>query len=425
LRGRHAGIIRDHTYKQSLETILKTLYNYMNLSETVPFIVKKHIFFVLLFIYQYMIMSAQFYNIRIGDSNLQITITSLLFIICVCLNDQVVIRRLGWQVILILYFGLMFITLKIITGKLELSGIQGMRLFYMLPLFWSLYNSYANDDKSKDTVRKVIVWNSVFIAIYGSVHSYFFSPGSPEAAFFGNPSQYGCILVTGLFGIYLSEKRSILDIVIFFMIFLATFLSGSRWASLFSIIVLIMFFKDYLQLKGGNSKDKYFTLIIALCALYAMIVQFPVFLNGFLRAYSKWGIPSLMSGGVEHLTVGRFPGYEIALRSLFSNLSYFLLGGTQWEDFARNGIIFSDNSFIFLAIGYGIPLAILWILFVLFKMVPILRIKTVSQIMILVFFYGTIFSTPGLFWDPWILYILGILHYANGGSCLRSQKERG
>ena len=421
----------------------------MNLSEAAPFTQKKHVFFFLLFIYQYMLMSANFYNLRIGPANLQITITTLLLIFCTYLINQKIIRLLGWQVILILYLGLMFIPLKILMGMMDISGIQGMRLFYMLPLFWALYNGYANDDKSKETVRKIIIWNCFFVAIFGIIHSFIYAdqlhvntwvdlikrglvgrvPGlKAEAAFFGNPSAYGCILVTGLFGLYLSGKKNIPEIVIFFTIFLSVFLSGSRWAALFSIIALIMFLKDNLKFRRRNIKYTFLTLIIASSFLYIMYYVLPNFLYAFLATYNKWGISSLVSGGdvnffIEKIIGTRFPGYEVGLRILFSNLSYFLLGGTQWETFINNGIQFSDNSFIFLAIGYGVPLAILWILIVLLKMVPILPIKTASRFIMLIFLYGTIFSTPGLFWDPWLLYIMGILHCSNREPCLGGQRE--
>ena len=111
----------------------------------------------------------------------------------------------------------------------------------------------------------------------------------------------------------------------------------------------------------------------------------------------------------------------MALQILFSDVPHFLLGGLPTDTFISNDIVFSDNSFIFLAIGYGIPLAVFWILIVLFKMVP-LRFKGGGQVILLVFFYGTIFHTPALFWDLWVLYILGILNFtAFRSSPLRTQ----
>ena len=407
-------------------------FNYVN-----PFTIKKsYIFFAVLFIYQYMIMSSVFYNLRFGSANLQITIITLLFIFCAYLSGPKIIKSLGWKVILVLYLGLIFIPLKILIGQLDIISIQGMRLFYMLPLFWSLYRVYADDDKSKDKVNKIIIWNCLFIAIFGIIHFFFFPsvvlseslppevqagniyrvPGHfQEAAFFGNSSAYGCILLTGLFGIYLSKKKDLLYSIIFIVILLGVFLSVSRWATLFGVIVFVMFIKDKLKLRMRSLLQLFLILIL----LIFILSKLPYFSLTLQYAFEKWGLSAILSGESiieQRIYAGRFPGYGVALKILFGDLSHFFSGGPQMEDFIINGINFSDNSFIFLAIGYGVPLAILWILIVLFKMVPIQLIKTKAQFLLLIFFYGTIFSTPALFWDIWVLYVLGIMHVTSMGT---------
>lgn len=396
-----------------------------------PFKIKKSsIFLLLLFIYQYIILSANFYNLRLGSVNFQITIITLLFVFSAYFQGQKIIESLGWRVILVLALGLIFIPLKILLGQLSISGIQGMRLFYMLPLFWSLYHVYAEEDNVKDIVVTIIIWNCSFIAVFGIIHFFFFPdiflssayseavkagniwsiPGhSQEAAFFGNPSAYGSILLTGLMGIYLSKKKSLLYSVIFVVILFGIFLSVSRWAVLLSIVVLIMFLKDNLKLRMRSLIQLFFVSML----IIFILSKLPYFFATLQYAYDKWRFSTLISGGsigsfITPLTSGRFPGYETALQILFGDLSHFFFGGSQGEEFQIGNINFSDNSFIFVAIGYGVPLAILWILVVLFKMVPF-RLNGINQIFLLIFFYGTIFSTPALFWDLWLLYILGIL----------------
>lgn len=404
---------------------------------------KSSIFLLLLFVYQYVILGSCFYNLRFGSANLQITLITLLFISCAFLQWKKIIKNLGGKVVLVLALGIIFIPLKMLLGQLGISGLQSMRLFYILPLFWSLYRVYANEDNIKDKVVTIIIWNCFFIAIFGIVHFFFFPdallgypaidegksiwsiPGHrQEAAFFGNPSAYGCILLTGLLGIYLSKKESLLYNIIFIVIFLGILLSVSRWAILLSIVLLVVFLKDNFRLRMLTLIQLFFVSMLTIFILS----KFPFFLLTFQYAYAKWGFSTLISGGsiatwATPLASGRFPGYEVALQILFSDISHFLLGGLLTDTFISDDIVFSDNSFIFLAIKYGVPIAILWILTVLFKMVP-LRLKGGKKLFLLVFFYGTIFSTPALFWDLWVLYFLGILNFADSKSSFSLQHTK-
>ena len=401
---------------------------------------KSSVFLFALFIYQYAILSAVFYNLRLGPANLQITSITLLFIFCALLQWKKIIESFNWKIIVVLSLGLMFMPLKILVGKLDISGLQGMRLFYILPLFWLLYRVYAKTEDMKKKVINIIIWNCLFIAIFGIIHFFFFPKvflsttlteeykagnialilgHSQEAAFFGNPSAYGCILLTGLLGIYLTKKKSLLYSIIFVIILLGVFLSVSRWATLFSVIILIMFLKDKFKLRMRSLLQLFFILTLTIFILSKL----PFFSLTLRYAFEKWSFSAILSGEsikAQRIYAGRFPGYGVALQILFSDLSHFLFGGAQMEDFIIGNIKFSDNSFIFLAIGYGVTLAILWILIVLFKMIP-LRLKGKAQVLIFVFFYGTIFSTPALFWDIWLLYILGIMNVAS--SKVEGKKE--
>jgi len=401
---------------------------------------KSSIFLFALFIYQYAVLSAVFYNLRLGPVNLQIAIAMAVLIFSAYLQSSKIIENFNWKIMVVLSLGFMFIPLKILVGKLDISGLQGMRLFYVLPLFWSLYRVYAKTEDMKKKVVNIIIWNCLFIAIFGIIHFFFFPkvffsstlsegykagnialvPGhSQEAAFFGNPSAYGCILITGLLGIYLTKKESLLYGIIFAIILLGAFLSASRWTVLFSVIILIMFLKDKFKLRMRSLLQLFFILILIIFILFKAS---PFFLT-LQYAFVRWRFSDILSEGsitAHGIYTGRFPGYGVALQILFSDLSHFFFGGAQGEDIIIADIGFSDNSFIFLAIGYGVLLAILWILVVLFKIIPV-RLKGKTQVFIFVFFYGTIFSTPALFWDIWLLYILGVMNVAS--SKIEGKKE--
>ena len=375
-------------------------------------------------------MSSIIYDIRIGSANLQIALITLLFLGCLFLQLQKVINILGEKVILILALAAFFIIIKKLVG--QLGSMQSMRLIYILPLFWVIYRVYTNDYNIKDKVVSIIIWNCFLVAIFGIVHFFFFpsvlfnhpanesftgiwniSGHIQEAAFFGNSSTYGCVLLTGLFGIYLSKKKGLLYSIIFVVILLGVLLSVSRWAILFSVILFIMFLKDNFKLRRNRLIQLLFVLMMIIFILY----KFPYFTLTAQYAYGKWGFSRIMSGEsvtswATGLASGRFPGYELAMQILFSDISHFMLGGLLEDSFISGDIAFSDNSFIFIAIKFGIPLAILWIIVILFKVVP-LRFKNKKHLFILLFFYGTIFHTPALYWDLWVLYILGILNFVD------------
>ena len=239
-----------------------------------------------------------------------------------------------------------------------------------------------------------------------------FAGHSREAAFLDNPSAYASLLLTGLLGIYLTKRQGIVYSIGFGVIFIGLVLSVSRWMVLLSIVVLIMFLKDKLMAKVRYLINGLFVLILGIVAFRRL----PFIYTAFKYAYDRWNLSEVIFGGsigawVMRVFGNRIDKNKLGLEILFNDVKHLLLGGLTTDTFIRGDISFSDNSFIFVMLSCGVFLGILWIIFVLFKIVPLLKFRGKNRVFLLIIFYGTILTTPALYWDFWVLYMLGILHF--------------
>jgi hypothetical protein len=389
-------------------------------------------FLFTLAVYQYGLMTGAFADIRLGSANLQVTLVTLMLIACAIIQRERVVQALGWQVLYILGIGLVFIPFKMLAGLLNPEGIQGMRLFFTLPLVWALYAAYVTDEASRSKVATIIIWNCVFIAVFGLVHFFFFPtvvfsstvteayragnisliPGhSQEAAFFGNPSGYGAILVTGLFAIYLTGRRTPAYALAFLVITLATYISISRSAALFATLLFALYFGRGVSLRRPQSLLRILAIVVA--AMY-VASRFPFFSLAVQAAASRWGVLGGGGGGSissfgDKLGSGRLDAYKVGLQIVFKDLGHIFLGAANTEEPVIGDINFSDNSFIFLALGFGVPLTVLWIVTVLRRTIPLRFPSGLRHALILAFIYATLMTTPSLGWDMWLVYVVGLL----------------
>lgn len=382
--------------------------------------------------YQYALMSAAFVDIRFGSANLQVTTMTLLLIACVSVARERVVDLLGWQAVIVLALGVVFIPFKILAGLLHPQGIQAMRIFFILPLVWSFYAAYVSDEEMRQKVATILIANCAFIAVFGIVHFVFFPtvffsstvteayragnisliPGhSQEAAFVGNPSAYGALLVTGMFAIYLMRRTSLTYVVAFMLMLFASYLSVSRSTAFFATLVAVL----YLVGQASPKRPLSFAPIILIVAAVAYLLsRIPILLLAMTAAMARLGLFSFGRGGTAssvlgQLGEGRLLAYKVGLQIAFSDLSHVLLGSRDTEDIVIGDVNFSDNSFIFLALGFGVPLAALWIATILRRTVPIRWPCSLAQGLTVFFIYVTLITTPSLSWDIWILYAIGLL----------------
>jgi hypothetical protein len=377
-------------------------------------------------------MTAAFANIRIGPANLQVVVVTGMLLTCAVLRREQVVISLGWQVMAILGMGIVFIPFKMLAGLLHPAGLQSMRLFFILPLVWALYASYVADDRTRSRVATIIIWNCVFVALFGLVHFFIFPsvylgyattempaglkiaiiPGHfQEAAFFGNPSAYGAILVAGMFAIYLTHRKSLPYVLAFFVMALGALVSVSRAALAFTGLLVVVYLASGISL----TRLRGWLPVIALGAgIWYVFMTVPFFGFAVQAAAHRLGLYNVGTGEVlgsfgESVTGGRFPGYQVGLRVLFKDFSHIFIGSGDTEDIVIGDINFSDNSFIFLGLTFGVPLAALWITTVLRRTVPLTLRGGIPHLLLLFFIYATLFTTPSIGWDMWLVYAIGLL----------------
>jgi hypothetical protein len=390
------------------------------------------LFLFSLAVYQYGLLTSVFADLRLGPANLQVTLVTLLLVACAVARRDDVVRALGWQSLLVLAAGLAFIPFKMLIGMLGTDGLQTMRMFFMLPLIWAVYAAYATDQVTRSRIATIIIWNCVFAAVFGLVHFFFFPtvflspaqtdaykagniyliPGhSQEAAFFGNASGYGAILVTGLFAIYLTRRRTFAYVTAFFLITAATYLSISRSASLFATVLLALYLADGVSWRRPQALIP----IAAVVGLVAYLVARIPFIR-LAATVAAGRVAGLGPGSTgprsafsDPTQIGRLQRYEVGLRIVFRDLSHVFFGSPDKEEPIIGDINFSDNSFIFLALAFGVPLTLLWIATVLRRTIGMRVRADLRQLPILLFVYVTLITTPSLSWDMWLVYAVGLL----------------
>jgi hypothetical protein len=272
----------------------------------------------------------------------------------------------------------------------------------------------------------------VFVALFGLIHFFFFPtvflsqahsetyragniyliPGhSAEAAFFGNASGYGAILVTGLFAIYLTRRHTLPYVAAFIVMTIAGFLSISRAAVLFGTILLVLYMIDGVAKRGSRG-------LIPVAIVFAMLVYVAarVPFIGLATEVAAGRVASLGRVGGEAMSafsdptqIGRLQRYNVGLKITFRDMSHIFLGSADTEEPILGDVNFSDNSFIFLALDFGVPLALLWLVTVLRRTIGVRPSRDLRSIMIFLFIYVTLITTPSLSWDMWLIYAVGLL----------------
>jgi hypothetical protein len=360
---------------------------------TALFVIGSKIFYFALFIYPYTFIWSQFHPILVGPIHLQILIPSLLLFLAAILQPVEIIRKLGPSVLLVLWLSIIILCIQALFGRISIDSLPLMRVLYTVPLFWSLYTVYIGNSARRQTVRKIILWNCIIVAICGAAHSLFFPGGGREASFLGGANVYANFLVVGLIVIS-TLKRSTTNILLTIMLFISTTLAASRWAF---VIAAIMLYKITIHGKGRALRR---VLIATSCVVLLAIIAMPILNHTAYTAKRLITSPFL---------VGRGQKWVIGLEALLASETRFLFGGlTTFPGMLfKNGMSFSDNSFITIMLQFGVPIAILWIGGILLNIIPF-RISGKHKI-VPVYFWGTLLLNNAILWDIWLLYIMGAL----------------
>lgn len=377
----------------SLQKQFISVHKLPSTKATVSFTIGAKIFYFAVAVYPYMFIWNLFCPITVGPVHLAILIPSLLLFLAAILQPAKLLRKLGSPVVAVLSFGIVLLLVQIVFGLTSMSSLPLMRVLYTVPLFWSLYVIYVDNCERRQTVRRIIIWNCSIAAIFGAVQFLFFPHGGREFGFLGGANVHANFLVLGLMAIS-TLKRSAFNSLLAIVLFVFLTLAASRWAVVIAIIML------YKILIRGKDQILPRILIITICVAFLVMSNLP-----FARAI-QYNIGNLIRFAFLR---PRLKKAVVGLEGLFESEIRFLLGGLTVDSFmfVKRGIVFSDNSYVTIAIYLGVPLAIAWIVIVLLKMIPF-RISGKHKI-VPVYFWGTLLLNNAILWDIWLLYALGIL----------------
>ena len=374
-----------------------------------------NVFCFALAIYPYSLIWGLFAPIRFGSITFQILIPSLMLIFSAFLQIDKIIKELGAPIISLFFLGFSIILLKIIFGLKDIGSLQNMRILCTLPLFWSLYKVYGDNEARCQNIRRIIVWNCVFTAIFGIIHFLFFpeiilrtvefEPGETwiipslqenyrETAYLGNPNHYSNFLISGIMGLFFF-KKTLYTLLISLLLFCGVVLSVSRWPIYVSMILVTVLIFNILFRKSISIFHKLIFITICVILFIVFYSKISIVTNAFQYSLER------------KLTSSRIDKYKVGISELFIDVSHFILGISSSNTFSDEEVKFSDNSLIEICQNFGVPFGILWILIIYKKICPIGLLNSHKRVAI--YLWGTLIITNGIYWDIWLLYTLGIL----------------
>ncbi len=291
-------------------------------------------------------------------------------------------------------------------------------------IYFGVAYGYLIEQEKRDVVGKIVFWNCLIQAIIGIVHHYFFAyiltgssdyvgldgssykivepgeGGQREPGTLLSSSLYANFILIGEFLLASSYRTwrfpKILEYTFLLVLVWGILLAGSRWPSCGAMLFLFLYFKRDRPLK----KMAFIPIIM---------------LAGF---YSQGHILGIITRIVKEGMSARLPKISLALGTIFENITSFLLGPSfHTGDMRVNGIGFSDNSFLSLAMVFGVPLTFLSLLFFIYVIKRTMVVQ--ENWIILAYVIGTLFVVNSIYWDMWIFYLFVALFCVQPASKFR------
>lgn len=322
---------------------------------------------------------------------------------------------------LLILFGVASVVLLRSSIYLESMSFAVHRTFIMMLVYLGSLMMLLRDERFKTIMTNIIMFNIFIQAAFGIIHSIYFphivtgielddsgagiyileagEGGFREAGMLLGSNVYGNFMVLGVILVLSRLKTlSIKGNVIFYGLYVLTmwaiYLSGSRLALAFSLVISAFFLIRRFQVQ---------------------YLYIPIFLGASVVLFSPL-LDKAIERTAEHGTSSRLEKSEIALSMVTESLTSILIGPAASiveQTRTLDGLPFSDNSFMLLALNYGIPAGYGCLFIILFMI-----IKNVEpNFKTLVFFgylMGTLFFNNSILWDMWLFYSIAVLYIVCG-----------
>lgn len=282
---------------------------------------------------------------------------------------------------------------------------------FFLPFYFFLAIKMIDTSKKAKLVARVIVVSAIIQALVGVIHATFFPDvnwlgqvvgeegfvaGSRETGIFTNASGYAYSLCVGLFllAAYIPAAKGhqkYLLMLLSAFIFYGVLLSKSRFPIAVSLILL------FIPIIRTNRARLRLILFFGVLALF--VFCFHEFFDTLLQ-----GIGWRFENGNDERTTK----YFLALQFLLTNFSSVIAGiSTAMQAISYDGVTFSDNSYLTVALNFGVPFTLIY--FYCFLKSGFQRFKTFNQRSVLFFIFASMVITNAILWNFWILYVFAVV----------------
>jgi hypothetical protein len=213
------------------------------------------------------------------------------------------------------------------------------------------------------------------------------------------------------YGMLLSDKKNILSYLFFITNFVAGLVYGSRSVALANVVCIGLF----VLMSKKERKIKYWTIVIlgtvAILLVLHNIVELAEGMNSFLQSQGINSrnmtllVTQLREGSMDSVSSGRDSIYPYIISFLQRNP--VIPSGLGVARFLTNGVYYHSHNFILeIFLIFGLPLGVLFIIFLLMRAIKVIRIKNYGlNVIFLTFFisfvvrslFGTHFISDNIF----------------------------
>ena len=281
--------------------------------------------------------------------------------------------------------------------------------WYLVPIFIML--TYKVEHKSFKSVYRILF----IVLIIQSILSIFFILGLPTINLLTEEHSFVYYRYVGIMG-GANVNSNFNSLIVSILVLAPTkFKNKTKLLILilgiFSVIPslsrlpLILIFGLIIYLARDFYKKNRFNKIILFFLILAM--SFFIFKNNdkFNDVASINKIVSTVDSGSDQL---RYAKYSHGISILFSNFSSMLLGPPGELQVGRF-VEFSDNSYIHMALELGIPMFLLFVIFVKYLINISYSIKSMESKIYIIFFLITCFLNNSISWIPWLfIFTMGL-----------------
>lgn len=312
---------------------------------------------------------------------------------------------------------LLFLFTSIIILDTPLSYLKDYRMGIGIIIYIYVIKAVIVNDREKIFVGKIILLNAIALSVFALLHDNYFEHiivckaseepgrifvnghireglrGMRECSFVFQPTVFATLALMGMFvNIFFlkksNKKRKYLGFLLNVIFLSAILLSFSRLPIVFAILLTLV----HLHILLKNKVIFWFLVSILIISVIATNIDHPL-----IQRLMKMEL-----GGF------RYERYVVGLQTVFDTLRNMLIGTDRFlmtEMRTSGGVKFTDNSFIYLMLYFGVVYAFILIFYSALSLLSRVDItKNLLQLLLVLFIFLELLFTSFIFQDILLLY---------------------